>query len=350
MTPPKPPQEVAPTAILPPAPVIATPQPLTGTFHERAAQARAQRRTEKVLAHETRVAAKQKVRADKHVAQEAKRAARQVEVTARAAARGQTGRATLRTLSKRHQRPVADVLEQDLRDGRIEELVREALIAHDHLVQLHYLDNDTGDLMEVVNTFEEKSTGVMMATAMCVGEHHQVYDLKDAQLRRGPIAGSTGIAALITSYGQTRAGQMVDWPTTDAQWLQAQESDVYLAAVASRLADPTMMIPLEAAPDVVCYLYRDRPLLPRLLFIDRLVPLPLGHGKQRLLAHGVTCGREWKGRQGAKEQRGGKGAKLLKKSPISAIILAARDAKITSRRARGAAVEEKRATRVRCAN
>jgi hypothetical protein len=64
-------------------------------------------------------------------------------------------------------------------------------------------------LMEVTNTYEDKSTGELMATSMCVGDRERVYDLKDVRLRHGKIMGEGGIGELIVSYGQSRTGSAV---------------------------------------------------------------------------------------------------------------------------------------------
>jgi hypothetical protein len=165
-------------------------------------------------------------------------------------------RRPLHTLRKKQQIPVAEVLERDLREGRIEELVKEALTTQDHLVQLHYLDPVTQELMEVTNTFEEKVTGVLMATSIVVDQQQQIYSLKDVRHKRSRILGEGGIAELVTAYGQSRIGSSEPWPSTDNQWLTAQLKDEYWAEVAARLVDPTMMIPLTKTDDIVDYLYR----------------------------------------------------------------------------------------------
>jgi hypothetical protein len=136
-------------------------------------------------------------------------------------------------------------------------LIKESLTVYHHLVQLHYLEPGTGELMEVTNTYEDKVTGKLMATAIDVTQRQQVYNLSDVRHKRRRILGKGGIAELVVAYGQSRIGSSEEWPVSDEGWLRAQTRDPYWAEVAARLVDTSLMIPLASSDTIVEYLYRE---------------------------------------------------------------------------------------------
>lgn len=115
-------------------------------------------------------------------------------------------------------------ISHEFRENRIDEIVQLALDEYDYLVQQHYIDPDTQELMEIVGTYHNKSPRIdsFMAKA---------------------VLGEAGAVALVNEFEKGKQPTTVLWPSTEIEWLVAQQEDATLHPVFEKIPDEESMIP-----------------------------------------------------------------------------------------------------------
>jgi len=113
----------------------------------------------------------------------------------------------------------------------------DVLANYDYLVSRLYVDPDTKQLYEVINTRYNKLKGTIVSTAIPIDDSDHVTDRqRETQEREVIRSDGKGTVRLVFEMSSAFGGQD-PWPTTEAEWLQRQEQDQFCMQLLSGITD-----------------------------------------------------------------------------------------------------------------
>ena len=110
----------------------------------------------------------------------------------------------------------------------IEEFICTSLEHYDWLVHQLYNNPDTAQQYEIINVYNDKTTGAFMSTARPILHTDLLEEAVEEEYQRRAINGTNGTFELVNllSRGQ-RTKEEVAWPTDEAGWVEMQTQDPF---------------------------------------------------------------------------------------------------------------------------
>jgi len=123
----------------------------------------------------------------------------------------------------------------------IEESICTSLEQYDWLVHQLYNDPTTAQQYEIINVYNDKSTGAFMSTARPILYTDLLEEAVEEEYQRRAINGSDGTLELVNllSRGQ-RTKEEVPWPKSEMEWVSMQEMDPFCQPFLAVLTTSTM--------------------------------------------------------------------------------------------------------------
>jgi hypothetical protein len=122
----------------------------------------------------------------------------------------------------------------------IEESICTSLEQYDWLVHQLYNDPDTAQQYEIINVYNDKSTGTFMSTARPIVHTDLLEEAIEEEYQRRAINGTDGTLELVNllSRGQ-RTKEEVAWPKSESEWVSLQKLDPFCQPFLAILMDST---------------------------------------------------------------------------------------------------------------
>ena len=113
----------------------------------------------------------------------------------------------------------------------------DVLANYDYLVSRLYVDPDTKQLYEVINTRYSKLKGTIVSTAIPIDDSEHVTDQPRATQEREVIrSDGKGTVRLVFEMSSAFGGQD-PWPTSESEWLHRQEQDQFCMQLLDSITD-----------------------------------------------------------------------------------------------------------------
>ena len=122
----------------------------------------------------------------------------------------------------------------------------DVLSNYDYLVSRLYMDPDTKQLYEVINTRYNRLKGTIVSTAMPIDDsEHVTMQPREVQEREVIRSDGKGTVRLVFEMSSAFGGQE-PWPKSEVEWLQCQQQDQFCVQLIERIADVETRVLLKA--------------------------------------------------------------------------------------------------------
>jgi hypothetical protein len=148
-----------------------------------------------------------------------------------------------------HNESIAKTKEKKAKEGTQEPTVEEikareameefddVLSNYDYLVSRLYIDPDTKQLYEVINTRYDRVRGTIISTAMPIDDSDHI-SLQPREVQEREVIRSDGKGTVRLVFEMSSGfGEACSWPTSDMEWLQHQEQDPFCAQLLRDIPD-----------------------------------------------------------------------------------------------------------------
>jgi hypothetical protein len=159
-------------------------------------------------------------------------------------------RRSMKTVAKKTQ-----LLRSEHREGRVRELIKDRLDRYDYLVQQHYMNPVTNELMEIVCTYYDKRKDLIMAKSRPIRDGVQVGSIEEEEFEHIPVDGDDGAVSLVNLFLSQAEDVLQAWPQNDEEWLLEQQKDDLYKVAFERLSTDKLCIPMKRDGEK-CYYHR----------------------------------------------------------------------------------------------
>ena len=158
-------------------------------------------------------------------------------------------------VDKTQRRPPSRLIGEEYARNREEELVHETLEGYDYLVQEYFLDPDSDAMYMVVNTFlDHDQYKATICPIDC--ELQNIKVLESPEFKIMNIIGENGVIDLVNKfYNMVTANG--HWPTTNEEWLAAQDRDEFWSTILEKLNQSNTCIILKREENHIDYVMRE---------------------------------------------------------------------------------------------